>query len=64
MRDTAIARGSTMFLFLLIPVLLLLGALIVFGLPLLPLIVLGALGLAIYRFTSHHHHHTGHGLPG
>lgn len=44
-------------MFLLIPVLLLLGALIVFGLPMLPLFVLGVVGWALYRLSVHHHHH-------
>ncbi len=48
-----------MFMFLLIPVLLLLGFLLVFGLPLLPLIALGAIGVIIYRLSGHHHHHHG-----
>ncbi len=46
-----------MYMFLLIPVLLLLGFLLVFGLPMLPLILLGAVGLLVYRLTGHHHHH-------
>lgn len=50
-----------MFLFLLIPVLLVVGALIVFGLPMLPVVVLGLIGLMIYRLTGHHHH-TGPGV--
>lgn len=48
-----------MFMFLLIPVLLLLGFLLVFGLPMLPLIVLGLLGVIVYRLSGHHHSHHG-----
>ncbi len=46
-----------MFLFLLLPLLLVLGAIVVFGLPFLPLIAVGAIGLAVYRGVRRHHAH-------
>ncbi len=50
-----------MYMFLLIPVLLVLGFLLVFGLPMLPLIALAAVGFAVYRLSGHHHTHHHHG---
>lgn len=45
-----------MFLFVLLPVLLVLGALLVAGPALLPFALIGAITFVVWRTVSHHHH--------